>query len=523
MSNSNQCTLHIGQLCNTGSFAEVYQAHKIRSDSLQEVVAVKVLKERWLHETDLVARFWDEATLLKRLQHPNIIRSDGLYEIDGRPALVMEYVDGFDIKQLLTSSHFKFEPKAAFEAAVCVADALNAAYRFSMNQDHQSLVVLHRDIKPANIMLNRNGLIRVLDFGAAKFVDRERQGQTSVFEPGNNKYAPPQKLQGTPGDHPGDVYALGLVLVEMLLNQELPTPPLEPNQHREYIRKHLSECSFGLPDQRWVESATQTLFRMLAYEPAERLSAEQALRMLKTYEQQASGSELTQLTRRQFQFISQNLPNGPLTGQRHTLNLQAQVSETAPNPAPVSGSSNYTEATTKALQTPVSTKQTPQPSAKGPLAASWFSLQYQPFWKAAALAFVVTICSMTALLFSLQPERANTNHATTATSSSEPSAKQKSHLLSLAIDGTIRKGILISTTNDKTLVTLKRSSPEAQLELETGKYVFQVEARGVEQLQLKFPIVVSAEDLGKGSQIGCKKEKVGASCRRDGNLLSAEK
>ena len=146
MSTSNQCTLHIGQLCNTGSFAEVYQASKIRSDSLQEVVAVKVLKERWLHEADLVARFWDEATLLKRLQHPNIIRSDGLYELDGRPALVMEYVDGFDIKQLLTTSHFNFDPKAAFEAAVCVADALNAAYRFSLNQDHQSLVVLHETL-----------------------------------------------------------------------------------------------------------------------------------------------------------------------------------------------------------------------------------------------------------------------------------------------------------------------------------------------------------------------------------------
>ena len=92
--------------------------------------------------------------------------------------------------------------------------------------------------------------------------------------------------------------------------------------------------------------------------------------------------------------------------------------------------------------------------------------------------------------------------------------------MSLAINGTIRKGILYSA-NDKTLATLKRSSPEAAVELDAGEYTFQIETRGAEQVKLNFSINVSEKELGKDSELVCEKQGTGASCKRDGKALSA--
>ena len=118
----------------------------------------------------------------------------------------MEFVDGLDLKRLIEHPNFQFSPKSAFEIAATIARTINDVYNHSTNALGHSMAVLHRDIKPSNIMLNRNGLVRVLDFGASRYNDTDRLGRTSVYEPGSLKYSPPERRLGIPRRLSGGEY-----------------------------------------------------------------------------------------------------------------------------------------------------------------------------------------------------------------------------------------------------------------------------------------------------------------------------
>src|SRR5579885_1227246 len=186
-----------------GSMGVVYRGKQI---ALGREVAIKVLPQMLARDSSYVARFIREAQIIAGLNHPNIVQ---IYDAGQQNKLlyfVMEYVQGPTLANLLHLDGTIPQYLAA-EYATQIADALDAAYR----ERH----VIHRDIKPENLMLNRWGKIKVMDFGLARATGHQRITVAKTLV-GSIYYASPEQVWGQTLDNRSDIYALGVVLYEMV-------------------------------------------------------------------------------------------------------------------------------------------------------------------------------------------------------------------------------------------------------------------------------------------------------------------
>jgi beta-lactam-binding protein with PASTA domain/tRNA A-37 threonylcarbamoyl transferase component Bud32 len=188
-----------------GGMAEVYRA---RDELLGRDVAVKVLSERFSRDRSFVERFRREAQAAANLNHPNIVSLFDYGSDDDTYFIVMEFIDGSSLSDIIRREG-ALMPERAAEIASDVARALDRAHA-------QGLV--HRDIKSGNIMITRTGQTKVTDFGIARAVGRD--GEQTMTQTGmvigTAAYLSPEQAQGNPVDGRSDVYSLGVVLFEML-------------------------------------------------------------------------------------------------------------------------------------------------------------------------------------------------------------------------------------------------------------------------------------------------------------------
>ena len=324
--NAQVYRLILGNSKNSGTFAEVYEGHLQENTNSITPVAVKVLKSRWLESEDLMNRLKDEALLLDQLQHPNIIRVFGLAEIDGRPAVIMELVDGIDLKELL--KQHSIPTNIAFDIGLRVADALDAAYRQIRGNSKEPHRVVHRDIKPSNVMLNRRGEVKVLDFGASRFQHPDRRGKTTVMQFGSPKYMAPERKQGDRGQHPSDIYSLGILLIEMLRGKLLAKPPpSDQKTHERFIQNHINSINFNLPNEEWTNRAKEMLTRMCAYWKEHRLTARKWKPLLQAFAENSRGSTKEVFIQQYLNVIIQRqiANSGALSGREFTVVLKAKT------------------------------------------------------------------------------------------------------------------------------------------------------------------------------------------------------
>src|SRR5213594_403189 len=178
-----------------GGMGEVYRA---RDTKLKRDVALKVLPEPFAHDADRMARFQREAEVLAALNHPNIA---AIYGLEGN-ALVMERVEGEALKGPLP-----IETALNYEKQI--AEALEAAHDKG---------ITHRDLKPSNVMITREGVVKVLDFGlAAQSRDGEAVSSTRPgMIMGTAAYMSPEQARGESADRRADIWAFGAVMYEML-------------------------------------------------------------------------------------------------------------------------------------------------------------------------------------------------------------------------------------------------------------------------------------------------------------------
>lgn len=207
----------IGPFCiirrlGSGGMGAVYLASRA-DDQFQQQVAIKLIRYG-LDREDILRRFRAERQILANLSHPNIARLlDGGVTSDGLPYLVMEYVDGLPIDEYCSRHKLPLRDRLQLFRTVC--EAVQSA--------HASLVV-HRDIKPANILIASDGSVKLLDFGIAKILHQGADSSEPALTRATDRvmtpeYASPEQVRGEPVTTATDVYALGVLLYELLTGQ----------------------------------------------------------------------------------------------------------------------------------------------------------------------------------------------------------------------------------------------------------------------------------------------------------------
>ena len=190
-------------LLGKGGMGEVYRANDL---TLDQPVALKFLPESMARDTAMLARFHNEVRIARQVSHPNVCRVYDLGEVDGRPYLSMEYIDGEDLGSLLRRIG-RLPGDKAVEIARKLCAGLAAAHAKG---------VLHRDLKPANIMIDGRGQVLIMDFGLAAIAE---QVEGAEVRNGTPAYMAPEQLAGREVTERSDIYALGLVLYEMFTGQ----------------------------------------------------------------------------------------------------------------------------------------------------------------------------------------------------------------------------------------------------------------------------------------------------------------
>jgi predicted Ser/Thr protein kinase len=219
--------LEIVRLIGQGGMGAVYLA---RQKQLDRLVALKLINVREDDPT-FAERFAREAKAMGKLSHPNIVTIHDHGTADGLPFLVMEFVDGVTLRDAMRAK--TLTPAEALKVIPQVCDALEYAHKQG---------VVHRDVKPENILLDKSGKVKIADFGLAKLVDPDGLSLTHTRQAmGTPHYmAPEQWERPTEVDHRADIYALGVLLYE-LLTGELPLGRFDPPSVKARVDARIDE------------------------------------------------------------------------------------------------------------------------------------------------------------------------------------------------------------------------------------------------------------------------------------------
>ena len=237
-----------------GGMANVYLAH---DNILDRNVAVKVLRGDLANDEKFVRRFQREALSASSLSHPNIVEMYDVGEDDGQYYIVMEYVDGKTLKQVLKQrGHLSITE--VVDIMLQLTDGLAHAH---------DAYIIHRDIKPQNIMILSNGMIKITDFGVATALNSTQLTQTNSVM-GTVHYLPPEQANGKGSTVRSDIYSMGIMMYELLTG----LVPYKGESAVEIALKHLRE---PLPSVRKVDptipqSIENVIIRATAKNPKNR-------------------------------------------------------------------------------------------------------------------------------------------------------------------------------------------------------------------------------------------------------------
>jgi serine/threonine-protein kinase len=237
----------------SGGMADVWLAE---DQELGRKVAIKMLHERYANDTQFVERFRREATHAAGLSHPNVVSIYDRGEAEGSYFIVMEYVEGRTLKELIVT-----RGPCPVPVAISYVRQVLAALRYA----HRNGIV-HRDIKPHNVLVDHEGRVKVADFGIARAGSSQMTEAGSII--GTAQYLSPEQARGAPVDESSDLYSTGIVLYELLTGKV----PFTGETPVEIAMKHLSQVP---PAPSTIRSEIPrdldlVVLRALAKEPADR-------------------------------------------------------------------------------------------------------------------------------------------------------------------------------------------------------------------------------------------------------------
>jgi serine/threonine protein kinase len=256
------------ELVGSGGMAVVYRGV---DTLLQRRVAVKVLRESYSDDPAFLARFRREAQAAANLDHPNIVTVYDVGQDDGRHYIVMEYVQGQDLKTLIRQKG-QLEVSEALDIAIDIASGVGHAHKAG---------VIHCDVKPQNVLVTREGRAMVTDFGIARALSESGLTESDTVW-GSPLYFSPEQAAGDPPSPASDVYSIGVVMYEMLAGK----PPFQAEKTAALALMHMREEPTPLavrnsqvpPQLEWI------IRKVMAKEPAARYrNADQLARVLEEY------------------------------------------------------------------------------------------------------------------------------------------------------------------------------------------------------------------------------------------------
>ena len=286
----------------SGGMSVVYKA---RDRALGRIVAVKMMHESFTNDKGFLKRFQQEAHSAANLAHPNIVTVHDIGQDEYKHYIVMEFVEGQTLKQIIRSYNDEPMPiSRALDLIIQVCNGIGYAHRANL---------VHCDVKPQNVIVTVDERVKVADFGIARAISTATQVQQVSQVWGTPQYFSPEQAAGDAPTPASDVYAIGIILFEMLTGQL----PFAAESHTAMALKHLhtppplvTEFNPAIPSQ-----LAQIINKLLAKEPAGRYrTAGQLGRILSTYRQRSQ--EETGPIQSPFSATTQQAPAIPVAEQK---------------------------------------------------------------------------------------------------------------------------------------------------------------------------------------------------------------
>jgi TonB family protein len=206
----------------TGGMAEVWKARMRGVEGFQKIVAIKKILPHLSDNQEFIGMFVDEAKLAAQLNHNNIIHIYDLGKIQSSYYIAMEFVDGYDLKTILKRAQNRDQP-LSIELSLFIASKIAAALDYAHRKrdfENRDIGLVHRDVSPQNVLISHEGDIKLCDFGIAKAASKASQTQTGALK-GKLQYMSPEQAWGRNIDRRSDIFALAIVLFEMLTRRKL--------------------------------------------------------------------------------------------------------------------------------------------------------------------------------------------------------------------------------------------------------------------------------------------------------------
>jgi serine/threonine-protein kinase len=260
-----------------GGMAVVYKAQDL---ALGRLVAIKILREPLTNDPEFLARFQQEARSAANLAHPNIVTVHDFGRDGGRNYIVMEYVEGKDLKSLIKEGG-PFKVDRALDLTIQICAGIGYAHRAGL---------VHCDVKPQNILVTADGRVKVTDFGIARALATLQPGETTDVVWGSPQYYSPEQAAGEMPTPSSDVYSIGVVVYEMLAGRL----PFVASTSQALAMMHLRDepPRLSLFNPALPETLERIVHKVLAKEPSARYrTADQFGRILISYRER--GDEMT--------------------------------------------------------------------------------------------------------------------------------------------------------------------------------------------------------------------------------------
>ena len=300
------------------SMSDVYHCHEVQNGDAIREVAIKLLRDSWKDNKRSVTWLRQELSLLQSLHHSSIPTIYEMTSIRGRVAIVMEWINGLDLKRLvqgMRNMKQRIPLKVTLGLIADVADTLDVIYNQAPSAGRPPLRILHGNLKPSNIMVSPKGKALLLDFGMTASDIGGRESETREMQFDTMEYMAPEKLFFEPQGPSSDVYSLAVTLFEMLAGKPIGKALPSAEQHMLRVEKYCQHLLRPMPLGLEVkEELADLLISGMAYDAEKRPMAYEFANRARRMADAIPGVDATQWSQKAIPYFQQRLNRGTVDG-----------------------------------------------------------------------------------------------------------------------------------------------------------------------------------------------------------------